>query len=327
MALTTVTLKDYPPISLRDFLKGSQSEKMRLAAELKERLDTFGFMVFSDHGVSLNLLDSFYKVSKEFFAKDIDLKQNYKAIHAGLNGYFPYLFETAVTSRHPDLKEFWHVLREAKNTDGTDMYPPNRWPREVPEFGPVAMKLYQEMDECSMNIMRMMSTILGVDESYFEKICENGCSTLRTIHYPPVRDQKSDDQIRAGTHTGIQLIGLQPKASHPGLQFLTHAQEWVKLSPEFEPYLSVNVGDMLQAISNSQLRATPHRVVNPLTGESNEARYAIVYFFHANPGAFIEPLSHLPVRDGYTPFRKMRAWDWLQERIQQISRNSVIDAD
>ena len=327
MNVRVLTKKEYPPLDLLSFRSLDFDQKQRFASELKQRLDQFGFMVFKNHGVSEQALGAGYEACQQFFSLDRATKLKYKAHQAGMNGYFPYLFETAVTSKEPDLKEFWHVLREAIDENGQPLYPENRWPEEATSFSGSALRLFEMVDECSTKIMEVLSIILKVPEDFFKPICKNGCSTLRMIHYPPIRNDIKAGQIRAGTHTGIQMIGIQPRTTHPGLEFFTHEGEWVRLGEEFDDCISVNVGDMMQAISNAHLLATPHRVVNPNANEKNESRYAIVYFYHANPQVYIEPLSHLPTRSGYESFPKMLAWDWLKQRIKEISRNSLQAAD
>lgn len=325
MAVKIISRRDYPPIDLARFKTATTSEKQAMANELRERLDTYGFMIFSNHGVPLQDLDKTYEILKKLFALSTETKAKYRAPRAGLNGYFEHFFETAVTSQHADLKEFWHVLKPAQDSSGRDIYPPNPWPDEVPEFRPTIEGLLYQLDLCAQNIMEMISVLMGV-ENVFREMCINGCSTLRLIHYPPVRGAIHPGQIRAGTHTGIQLIGLQPKTTHPGLEFLTHQGEWVKLEG-FDDCLSVNVGDMLQAITRSQLRATPHRVVNPQEQEANESRYAAVYFYHANPEVMIQPLESVKSREGAPSFAPIRAGDWLAQRIAQISKSSTAEAD
>jgi isopenicillin N synthase-like dioxygenase len=317
-----VTLKEYPPIDLARFSNGSERDKDQILNELDQRLKEFGFMVFKNYGVSLKTLWDTYGAAKRFFANPMSVKQKYLGPTAGLNGYFTFLSEKAVKSEHPDLKEFWHVLRQTDPDDLRVTYPPNRWPSENPDFQTLCEELYRQMDRCAIHIMELFDRKFGRPQGYFQDLCKNGCSTLRLIHYPPIAEAPKEGQMRAGLHTGIQLIGLQPPATHPGLEFLLPSGEWIRLSEEFDDYMSVNIGDMLEAMSGFTLKATPHRVVNPRGQEANEDRYAIVYFYHAHP--LVEIKSLVPSERNFQP---IPAHAWLQQRIDQISRSNVAEAD
>ena len=78
-------------------------------AELKLALTSHGFFTITDHGIADEVLQSSYRLSKDFFALPNAVKQTYaNPEKAGARGYTPFGKETAVGETTPDLKEFWH---------------------------------------------------------------------------------------------------------------------------------------------------------------------------------------------------------------------------
>ena len=63
-----------------------------------------------------------------------------------------------------------------------------------------------------------------------------------------------------------------------------------RLSIRREGALVVNVGDMLQRLTNHVLPSTTHRVVNPAPERAHLPRYSIPFFLHFAPDYLIETL-------------------------------------
>jgi isopenicillin N synthase-like dioxygenase len=68
-------------------------------------------------------------------------------------------------------------------------------------------------------------------------------------------------------------------ASADGLQILTKQNEWVGVT-SLPEQIVVNVGDMLQRLTNNRLRSTTHRVVNPPRELWGTSRFSIPFFLH-----------------------------------------------
>ncbi len=54
--------------------------------------------------------------------------------------------------------------------------------------------------------------------------------------------------------------------------------------------LAVNIGDMLQRLTNNRLPSTTHRVVNPASERRGHSRYSMPFFLHFRPDYLIETL-------------------------------------
>jgi isopenicillin N synthase-like dioxygenase len=123
--------------------------------------------------------------------------------------------------------------------------------------------------------------------------------------------------VRAQAHEDINLITLLLGAEESGLQLLTRSGEWIDMVPP-PGALVVNVGDMLQRLSNHHLPSTSHRVANPSADRSGRSRYAMPFFLHPRSDFLIAPLAHCidaahPARD-----EPITAGAYLDERLAEI---------
>lgn len=103
------------------------------------------------------------------------------------------------------------------------------------------------------------------------------------LHYPPI-PEPTGEHIRAGAHEDINAITLLLGAEEAGLELLTRDGHWIPVSPK-PGQLVINIGDMLQRLTNGKLRSTSHRVVNP-----SHPRYSMPFFIHFRSDFLIDAL-------------------------------------
>jgi isopenicillin N synthase-like dioxygenase len=191
--------------------------------------------------------------------------------------------------------------------------PPNVWPEEVEGFRETFETLYGEFDKCGLRILSAIALHLGLPEHWFDPTVEDGNSVMRLLHYPPV-PAEAEGRIRAAAHEDINTITLLLGAEEAGLQLLARDGRWLPVSPP-EGALAVNIGDMLQRLTNGRLRSTTHRVVNPVGERARHARYSMPFFLHFRPDFLIDSEAELGVPRIETP---ITAHDYLEERLREI---------
>ena len=87
--------------------------------------------------------------------------------------------------------------------------------------------------------------------------------------------------MRAEAHEDISLVTLLVGATASGLEVLTREERWLPI--EAAPgTLVVNVGDMLQRLTNKVYPSTTHRVVNPTGAAAGVSRYSMPFFLAPN---------------------------------------------
>ena len=268
----------------------SPEDRQAFIAELGAAYREWGFAGIRNHGIPQPLIDDAYDAFKAFFALPEDTKKKYHVPGSGgARGYTPFGVETAKDSKHFDLKEFWHIGREMP--DGArygDAMPPNLWPGEVPAFREKGYALYQALDDLGSQVLRALALHIDLPEDYFADKTDCGNSILRPIHYPPIT---ADDipNVRAGAHGDINLITLLVGASAAGLEVRSHEDEWVPFTSDADTIV-VNIGDMLQRLTNHVYPSTIHRVVNPPGELARQPRYSVPFFLHPNPDFLIDVL-------------------------------------
>lgn len=303
-----------PTLDIRRFA----TDKDNFVAEIGKAYTEFGFCGISGHSISDEVVANTYNVIKQFFALPTEVKAKYhKQGQSGARGYTAVGVEKAKDSNHPDLKEFWHVGREL---DGPAPHPslfPNVWPTEVDGFKQATYALYSELEKLGNTVLEALALFLGQEQSYFADKVNYGNSILRAIHYPPIIDTTTAS-IRAGQHEDINLITLLVGSNEAGLEILRRDGSWLPVTT-IEGTIVVNIGDMLQRLTNHVLPSTTHRVVNPAGSAAEQPRYSIPFFMHPNPDYVIKTLDSCISADRHNRYPEpINSNDYLMQRLEEI---------
>lgn len=292
-----------------------------VAEELGRSFEEFGFAVIRDHGIPQELIDRAEALSKEFFALPDEVK---KAYHipggGGARGYTPFGTEKAKDAQVHDLKEFWHVGRELPEGHELSEYmADNVWPSEVEGFRETFSELYSAFEEAGARVLEAIAIHLGLERDFFAPTVKDGNSVMRLLRYPPLEGAEAEGAIRAAAHGDINTITLLLGAEEAGLELLTKQGEWKAIDVP-EGALVINVGDMLDRLTNGRLRSTTHRVVNPRGETAYRARYSMPFFLHFRPDYVIEALESCidPERPEDHP-APISSHDFLLQRLREIN--------
>ena len=307
-----------PLVDLEKFRNGTTEQKNEFVNELGKAFHEIGFVGVINHGIPKSLIDSFYSASKRFFALPVDVKRKYEIEGlAGQRGYTSFGKEHAKQSKHADLKEFFQIGQEVENGDvPTDDYPDNVDVAEEPDFPRLGRELYMAFEEAGGQLLKAIAIHLDLGEGYFDEKINLGNSILRAIHYPPITEEP-ESAIRAEQHEDINLITLLVGASAGGLQLYTMDDEWVDIVPE-EDEIVINVGDMLQRLTNNYLKSTTHRVVNPPREEWNKPRLSIPFFLHPRSDMDLTCLKACVTSESPLAYEPITAGEYLNERLREI---------
>ena len=288
------------------------------AAELGTSFVDYGFAIVRDHGIPQDLIDRAEAQAKLFFALPEAVKRAYLIPGGGgARGYTAFGVETAKGGTASDLKEFWHVGRElAEGHQFREVMADNVWPVEISGFKETFLELYDAFDAAGLKVLRAIARFLKVDEEYFTDTVRDGNSVMRLLHYPPIAGEPGS-HVRAGAHEDINVITLLLGAEEAGLELQTRDGRWLPVSPK-PGELVVNIGDMLQRLTNGRLRSTSHRVVNPAPDRASKARYSMPFFLHFRPDFVIEALPGTVPKGEEPKWPPISSHDYLQERLREI---------
>ncbi|PQA60698.1 isopenicillin N synthase family dioxygenase [Siphonobacter curvatus] len=316
-------LDEIPSLDLADFTSGDAERKAKFVADLGRAFNNIGFVAIKNHGLTAELQDQLYAAVKEFFFKADDYKRKYEVPGiAGQRGYVGKGKETAKGFKVADLKEFYHVGQPHPTTDDGDSvwadYPKNVFPEDLPAFEQYTVKTYQTFEQTGKTLLRAIALYLELPEDYFEDKVKHGNSILRALHYFPLDPNVVEPgAVRAAAHGDINLITLLMGASAEGLEVLRRDGAWIGITA-LPDQIIVNVGDMLDRLTNHKLKSTIHRVVNPSREKMNTSRFSIPFFMHPRSEMNLTSLESCIDTQHPKLYTDMTAGEFLDERLLEL---------
>lgn len=312
---------EIPSLDLADFKSGDPAKKQAFVDALGEAYNNIGFVAIKNHGLSDKQTKHLYDTIQKFFSLPDEVKTKYEIPElAGQRGYIGKGKEHAKGRTTGDLKEFYHIGQHVTDNDPIkEQYPDNIWPEELPDLETIGLKVYQTLESAGIEMLRAISIYLGLEENYFDNKVHNGNSILRPIHYFPIEnpDAVPADAVRAAEHGDINLITLLMGASADGLQVLRKDGKWIGITA-LPDQVVVNVGDMLQRLTNNKLKSTIHRVVNPPRELMKTSRYSIPFFMHPRSEMDLTCLENCIDEEHPKLYEDITAGEFLNQRLAEI---------
>jgi isopenicillin N synthase-like dioxygenase len=293
-------------------------DRAAFAHALGESFAQYGFAVVADHELDPRLIAAANARVREFFALPATVKQRYHVPGGkGQRGYTPFGVEAAKGAALVDLKEFWHIGRDLPEGHSSRAFmADNLWPEEVHGFRRDLYALFEALDALGARLLASVALHLELPEDFFDAAVREGNSILRLLHYPPT--PAGAQGMRAHPHEDINALTLLLGAEEAGLQLLDRNGRWLDVNPP-EGAVVVNIGDMLQRLTNHVLPSTTHRVVNPPPERAHLPRYSMPFFLHFAPDFLIETLPSCvsEARSNRYP-APILAQDYLEQRLREI---------
>ncbi len=307
-----------PAVDLSDFTGEDPKLKSSFVTHLGKAFEEVGFVAVKNHGISDELIDKLYTYVQEFFSLPAEKKKSYEIPGlAGQRGYTSFGKEHAKGSEAPDLKEFFQYGQTVPNDHSLKPeYPDNVKVNDIEGFNETLFNAYRAFEKSGKLLLQAIALYVGLDEHFFDDKVEEGNSIVRAIHYPPITAEPKS-AIRAEQHEDINLITLLVGASASGLEILNKQNEWVPVT-SLEDQIVVNVGDMLQRLTNNKLKSTTHRVVNPPRELWHTSRFSIPFFLHPKSSMDLSALKECIDENHPKAFEDITAGEYLDERLKEI---------
>ena len=292
-----------PEISLISLQNQSESD-LKI---LKEALNTHGFFTIVDHDIEDELLDDSYCRAEEFFNLPEEIKMKYaRPDIGGARGYTPFGKETALGENVADLKEFWHLGPEVDSSFDSRIRE-NISVNELSNFNSHFNSLFNSLNDLGIKVLESIALVLDLQKNFFEEKVIKGNSILRLLHYPPV--ETDENILRARAHADINLITLLVGAEEGGLEVQNKDGQWIPIKPNSKSIVC-NIGDMMQLITDGNLKSTPHQVVEYSANDS-KSRYSMPFFLHPSPNVVLKSIYDQNDQG-------ILSHDFLEDRIKAI---------
>jgi isopenicillin N synthase-like dioxygenase len=281
-----------------------------IANEIGRAARDIGFFRIIGHGIDLNLVEQTYKAAERFFAlPDLIKRRYYIGLSSNHRGYVPFTEKGDYPDEASRSYEAFDLGVDLPHDDpdylaGNRLLGPNVWP-DVAGFYQTVSTYYSEISALGQLISTALELHLGLVPGAITKNMSKPISQLRLLHYVRKSDFVETKSVNMGAHTDYECLTLL-HTRNAGLQIMTSEGRWIDVPVDHRVYV-VNIGDMLEAWTNGQLRSTPHRVLN-LSPE----RFSLPYFVAANHDTVIKPFPELLGADGQAKYEPFMAGAHLQ---------------
>lgn len=302
-----------PLIDISGLKSPHRATRRATASDLDRAARNAGFFYVTEHGLAPSLSDGLIAAATEFFALPEQRKLHYYiGSSSNHRGYVPP-GEEIFYAGSKDTKEAFDLSLDLPESDpeyraGNRLLGPNRWPSEVPRFRERVYGYYQAVTELGRRLLRGFLLALDLPEDHFDEVLQKPPSQLRLIHYP--YSANAVDAPGIGAHTDYECFTIL-HATSPGLEVLNARNEWVDAPPVAGAFV-INIGDLLEVLSNGRWVSTAHRV-----RKVTEERYSAPLFFNLDYQAEIAPAPHLVLRDGIAHYPSVRAGEHLLAQTAQ----------
>ncbi|MCR4531422.1 isopenicillin N synthase family dioxygenase [Acinetobacter venetianus] len=288
-------------------------DRMQVVQALDRACKEVGFLYIQGEQFQPELFDKLKEIAESYFAQDENQKmQNYIGFSKNHSGYVP-IGEEQFKANVYDLKEAYDINYDYQEIENRrPLLGPTQWPND-PQFKEQVLAYYQHIKAIGHQLFKAFALALELEEDYFDAHLKHAPSQLRLIHYP--FNPNAEDQFGIGAHTDYECFTLLfPTAE--GLQVLDKQGEWIDI-PLIENTMVMNIGDMMEILSNGRYLATKHRVKRV-----KQERYSFPLFFSCDYDYIIQPIiknevpHYPPMKGGEHLFNQTaQTFRYLKQRI------------
>jgi isopenicillin N synthase-like dioxygenase len=298
---------------LRSALADHDPAVVAVAGAIDRACRDTGFFLVTGHGVDPAALSELDRAARAFFSRPETEKAAVAMARGGRawRGWFPEGGE--LTAGRPDHKEGFYVGAELgpdhpRVRAGTPLHGPNLFPAEPAELGPLVLRWLDEMTALGHHLVRGVGLALGLDGGWFDRhLTADPTVLFRIFRYPP--RPADDDGWGVAEHTDYGLLTILAHDGTPGLQ-VRGSTGWLDVPAVADAFV-VNLGDMLDRMTQGRYRSTPHRVRHGSPGSGD--RLSFPFFFDPAWDAEVRPvplLGEAPPDDAGTRWDGSSVHQW-----------------
>ncbi|MBK4994894.1 isopenicillin N synthase family oxygenase [Pseudomonas sp. S37] len=279
----TTSFHEIPVVDLAPLLDGS--DRQAVAEEIGHICEHVGFLYIKNHGVPRELIAQAYRLTAELFALPYPEKEKLSIVHQGeiFRGYIPMYTESPDPMNTRDHKECYDL---GKHYDEVSrFFGPNPIPETIQGFREVFDLYHEHMMRLARELISAIAISLDLPADYFEKLQRKPITIHRLNYYPPQHGPISMKELGTGAHTDYGFLTILHQDDVGGLQVQNQEGDWIS-APPIEDTFVVNIGDLVQTLTNDRYPATYHRVINT----SGKSRYSIPFFIDMDYDAVVEPV-------------------------------------
>nr|WP_319554358.1 2-oxoglutarate and iron-dependent oxygenase domain-containing protein [uncultured Vibrio sp.] len=274
---------EIPLIDVAPLIDGSNPAAV--ARQIGEVCKNVGFFYVTNHGVASALVEKTYDMAKRFFELSEEEKNQLNVANSGetLRGYIPLYGENVDPENTRDVKEGFDYAKHEEQV--SPFFGPNQMPHQIADFKDICEKYHSAMLTLAHQLIGGIALSLDLPIDYFAKSQRKPITIQRLLHYPTQQGQVYQEEIGIGAHTDYGFLTILSQDDVGGLQVRNRAGEWVGAPPVKDAFI-VNIGDLVETLTNGRYTSTMHRVINT----SGKQRYSLPFFMDMDFDAVIEPV-------------------------------------
>ncbi|KAI8525035.1 hypothetical protein RHMOL_Rhmol13G0197100 [Rhododendron molle] len=254
-----------------DMEKLNGEERATTMDMIKDACENWGFFELMNHGISVELMDTVERLTKEHYKKCMEGRFKEMVASKGLE---------AVQSEIDDLD--WESTFHLRHLPVSNM-------SEIPDLEEDYRKAMKEfaakLEKLAEQLLDLLCENLGIEKGYLKKAfygSKGPTFGTKVSSYPPCPRPELIKGLRAHTDAGgLILLFQDDKVS--GLQLLKDG-EWVDVPP-LKHSIVINIGDQLEVITNGKYKSVMHRVIAQPDGN----RMSLASFYNPGSDAVIYP--------------------------------------
>ncbi|MCE3052041.1 hypothetical protein HAX54_051447 [Datura stramonium] len=252
-----------------------EDRRKKIVDEIREASEKWGLFQLINHGVPPSVLEGMIDGARKFHEQDVEVKKEY---------YSPDPTARRVTY---DSKLLLCQTNWKETMVISGVVSGRIQPEEIPPVcRQTSVEYINHVTKVGDTVLALLSEALGLKPDYLKATeCEKGQALV--CNYYPACPQP---ELTVGTakHSDPTFITILLQDQTGGLQVFCDNQ-WADVAP-IEHGLVVNVGDLLQILSNDKFVSAIHRVVTKKAG----SRVSVVCFFN---GVYKSQKMYGPIKE------------------------------
>ncbi|XP_047317401.1 1-aminocyclopropane-1-carboxylate oxidase homolog 1-like [Impatiens glandulifera] len=268
----------FPTIDLTGGSIQDPSRRREIVVQVRQASESWGFFQVINHGVPTSVLNQMMDGVHRFYNQDEEDRK--KLYTRDVKKVFVY---------NTNFDLYSSPAAQWRDTFLCNMAPVPPKPEDLPQVCRDIMVEYSDhVMKLGLDVMELMSEALGLTPSHLKDMdCAEGLAILG--HYYPACPEP-DLTIGAAKHADRDFFTVLLQDHIGGLQVF-HKGHWVNVPPNPEA-LVINIGDLLQLITNDKFRSVEHRVVANRVGP----RVSVASFFTT---------GYMPTEKVYEPIKEL----------------------